>query len=146
MPSILNSSDRASLISRLSSLQPETPANWGSLSAHGMLCHLADQLRVALGETSTTDRSSFLSRNLAKRVVLYLPLPVPKGKIQTAPEMLSTQPGVWQDDLDAVAGLVERLAASKSSPPHPAFGPLDHGQWCILAAKHMDHHLRQFSL
>ena len=72
--------------------------------------------------------------------------PIPKGKVRTVPEMLLAKPATWQDDLDAVGELMARDAAEGATPPHPSFGPLSHREWCILAAKHIDHHLRQFGL
>ncbi len=144
MQTIVDSTCRASLTERLSRLSPESKPRWGSFNAHGMVCHLADQLGVALGIVKAADRSSFAKRTLAKWVVLYLPIPVPRGKIKTAPEMLSSKPDSWDEDIETVKSRLVLLAEADSVGRHPTFGPLSHAQWSLLAAKHMDHHLRQF--
>ena len=146
MPTILDPTYRAALVERLSKLTPESRPLWGSFDSRRMLCHLADQLHVALGDVAVSDVSSVLKRTVLKWIVLYLPLPMPRGKIQTVPEMLSSEPESWAEDLDTVKKLLSRLAEAKSVGPHPAFGPLSHSQWAILAAKHADHHLQQFGV
>ncbi len=66
-----------------------------------MLCHLADQLRVALGDLSSKPVHTFASRTLLKFMVVNTGLEPPRGKIQTAPEMLASRPAAWEADLSA---------------------------------------------
>jgi len=145
MPSLLNATARAAILSRLRRLEPAQQPLWGRFSAPSMVCHLADQLRVATGELPTTRHDTLLRRTLFKWVVIYSPLPAPPGKVQTAPEMLSSAPTTWAADLSAVETLIQRLATTPSTAVHPFFGPLSHGEWARLAWKHLDHHLRQFA-
>ncbi|TFH09944.1 MAG: DUF1569 domain-containing protein [Candidatus Atribacteria bacterium] len=42
--------------------------------------------------------------------------------------------------------LLSQLATAGRIAPHAVFGPLTRSQWCRLAAKHTDHHLRQFGV
>jgi hypothetical protein len=81
-----------------------------------------------------------------KRIVVDTGLKPPRGKIETAPEMLSTRPGSWDADLDACIALMDRVAKGTANAPHPAFGPLTPREWGRLCWKELDHHLRQFGV
>ena len=146
MPTIRDREERESLIARCRRLTPESRPAWGTLTAGRMVCHLGDQMRIALGDVESRARGNPLTHTLVKWMVLYLPLSMPKGKIQTVPEMLATEPTTWEADTAELERLVSRLAEAREVAPHPVFGCLTPGQWGILAAKHMDHHLRQFGV
>jgi hypothetical protein len=111
-----------------------------------MLCHVADQMRVALGDVPAEPVHSFLSRTLVKFIVVNTGFKPPRGKIQTAPEMLLSQPESWDTDLAACLELAERVGRGTACAVHPAFGPLTHEEWGRLCWKHMDHHLVQFGV
>jgi hypothetical protein len=81
---------------RLQRVRPDAEPAWGTLNAPRMLCHLADQMRVALGDLPTKPVHTFASRRLLKLLVINTGLEPPRGKIQTAPEMLTSQPVAWE--------------------------------------------------
>lgn len=143
---LLVETDRKALLERLRQIEPETPRQWGTMTAHQMICHVGDQLRVALGDVPSRDRGSFLHKTLVRWIVIHLPVQPPKGKIRTAPEMLTSRPASWDDDVRAVEELVERVPAAETFQAHPTFGRLSRREWGLLCAKHMDHHLRQFGV
>lgn len=132
------------ILIRVDRLAPESPRRWGTMTAPRMVCHVVDSLKVALGDQAAEDSSSWMSRHLGKWLVLGLRMPVPKGRIKTAPEMLLTLPGDWTEDRDNLKSMLKRVAAGEACSPHPAFGPLSPDEWAALAALHLDHHLRQF--
>jgi hypothetical protein len=144
MPTVLNPAERESILQRLRQLRPSTRPRWGTLTAPRMLCHLADQLRISLGDLPVQRVDTLPRRTLLKWLVVYSPLRPPPGKIETAPEMLTTAPTTWEEDMAQVESLVARLAATPTTGVHPSFGPLSHGGWGRLEWKHLDHHLRQF--
>ncbi len=144
MPTLLDSADRDALVKRLRQLQPSSKSLWGKFTAHGMVCHLADALRIGLGDLTAKPVDTLPSRTLLKWLVVYSPLSPPRGKIETAPEMLSAAPTTWTDDLATLEKLIERMASTACAARHPTFGPLTHEGWCRLTWKHADHHLRQF--
>lgn len=144
MPTLIDPAEREALLQRLRRLQPSSQARWGTFVAPKMVCHLADSLRVGLGDTSAERVDTLPRRTLLKWLVIYSPLPVPRGKIQTAPEMLRTGPATWAEDVAAVEELIARMGTTPTTATHPFFGPLTHGGWCRLTWKHLDHHLRQF--
>jgi len=143
MPTILDPARREALLQRLRRLQPTAPARWGTLTAPRMLSHLADSLRVAVGELPAKRVDSLPSRTLAKWIVVYSPVRPPPGKIRTSPEMLTSEPASWAEDLARVEALIGRIASGEGGR-HPFFGPLTPGGWGRLTWKHVDHHLRQF--
>jgi len=143
---LLNDEDRSRLIQRLQRVRPDAEPAWGTLNAPRMLCHLADQMRVALGDLSAKPVHTFTSRTLLKFLVINTGLQPPRGKVQPAPEMLTSQPGTWEADLSACVDLVERVGTGSAHAVHPAFGPLSSEQWGRLCWKHLNHHLVQFGV
>ncbi len=144
MPSIISQRDREVILQRLRRLTPESRALWGTFTAPRMVCHLSDQLRVALGDQPIVLRDTPLTRTLLKWIVVYSALQAPPGKVGTSPEMLITSPGDWNTDLERTASLIQRLAVTSTTAAHPKFGPLSYDGWGRLAWKHIDHHHRQF--
>ena len=150
MKSLRDPARRAALIERINDLSPDAKPIWGKMNVEQMLSHL-----VQAGElpftASVPDRSSFLSRNLVKPLMLYL-LPMPK-EIKTSAEMDQQQNGRtpmgFNVDKEALINSIDRignLPLDHSCLPHPFFGKLSVNQWCAISHKHIDHHLRQFSV
>lgn len=146
METLLNAESRSRLIERLSRVRPDAQPAWGTLDAPRMLCHLADGLRVALGDLPAKPVHTFASRTLVKFLVVNTGFSPPRGKIQTAPEMLTSRPATWEADLAACVALAERVGTGSARAVHPAFGPLSPGQWGRVCWKHMHHHLVQFGV
>ena len=143
---LLNHDDRSRLIERLRRVRPDAQPAWGSLDAPRMLCHLADTLRVALGDLSAKPVHTLASRTLLKFLVVNTGFSPPRGKIQTAPEMLASAPASWEADLAACVELAERVGAGSARAVHPMFGPLSPEEWARLCWKHTNHHLVQFGV
>ncbi|HOX25605.1 MAG TPA: DUF1569 domain-containing protein [Candidatus Krumholzibacteria bacterium] len=142
--SVLDDTEREDLRDRLRRLRPDAGAAWGTLDAPRMLCHVADQMRVALGDAPSRPVHTFVTRTLVKSLVVNTPLKPPRAKIRTAPEMLTSKPTSWDADLAACLELVERVGRGLANAVHPTFGPLSPAEWGRLCWKHLDHHLRQF--
>jgi hypothetical protein len=148
MKTIRNESDRAGLIERINGLTgSETPA-WGKMNVNQMVSHL-----VQAGEmpflASVPDRSSFVSRNILKPLILHV-MPVPK-EVKTWPEMNQLEKGRKPQDFESdKAALVAAINKLGTLPldhkclAHPFFGDMNAKQWAILAQKHINHHLTQF--
>jgi hypothetical protein len=141
---LLNDEDRSLLIQRLDRVRPDAKPAWGTLTAPRMLCHVADQLRVALGDLPAKPVHNFITRTLVRFLVVHTGFKPPRGKIQTAPEMLMSKPTTWAADLSGCVELAERVATGAARAVHPAFGPLSPKEWGRLCWKHLDHHLVQF--
>ena len=131
---------------RVARLRPDARGVWGKLSAPAMVCHLADSLKMALGDLPVAPKHMPIRYPPLKQFIIYV-APFPKSA-PTAPELLTRSPAAWQADLSELQALVDRLVArgreSSPWPEHPAFGKLSHRAWGVLTYRHMDHHLRQF--
>ena len=147
---------------RIDRLSPESVRKWGTMSASKMVCHAADQLRVALGDIQAELgplRLRFGSRHVNVppgllrsrhcRKVLVHWLPWPKARFGAPPEMFTTSPRQWRDDVAALHALVERVGRKEPAAEwgtHPIFGRVSGREWRLLCWRHLDHHLRQFGV
>ena len=133
---------------RIQTLQPDAQRRWGRMNVQQMVCHLADQLRITLGDIPVKRVPSPLSNPVVRRLVIDV-LPWPKGRIQGPPEAFVTSPGEWQRDVSVLLDLLDRFSAAatrKDWPPHPMFGDLGGTLWSRLTCRHFDHHLKQFGV
>jgi hypothetical protein len=142
--------DKAEIVRRLRALRPENVRRWGRMSAHQMVCHLADSFRLMLGEKPVRAVGSVLHRTIVKWIALYVPLPWMHG-IRTRPEIDQqcggTSPVDFAADLAQLEALLERITSDTSHPErpaHPLFGRLSEDEWLRWGYLHMDHHFRQF--
>lgn len=149
MKNILNATDREAVYKRLETLTEDAPAHWGRMNVNQMVCHLADQLRVAFSDIKTVDRSNWFTRVPMKHMAL-LGAPAPKGKVKTAPEIdqaetKGTPPTDLASDIEKLKEIILQLDQTKTGfQPHPLFGQMNQRQWGRMVYIHMDHHLKQF--
>jgi len=135
---------------RLEKLSPGRGALRGKMSAHGMVCHLSDSFRLALGLKTASHATGLLQRSLMKYFALYVPLPWPKG-VGTRPEMEQgkggTVPGEFAADIAELMRLMRQFTErTEFVAAHPIFGTMTRAQWLRWGYLHMDHHLRQFGV
>jgi len=150
MKNLLNISDREQIIKRIESLPEDAQRQWGKMNANEMLCHTADQLRMATGTTKTKFVGNFFLEKIFKGLVLA-GFPTPKGKIETVPELKQgaggTKPKSFKEDKLELIRLINHFAKNphlSNGIKHPAFGEMNSQQWGRLAFLHLDHHLKQF--
>ena len=150
MKTLARAGDRSEILERLHAVRADSPSRWGRMSAHQMVCHLADAFCMATGEMKTSPATSLLERTAVKWIALYAPLPWPPG-IRTRPEIdahvSGTKPGQFAADvarLEAMFALVTAEPRTFSWAVHPIFGRMSDRQWLRWGYLHMDHHLRQF--
>lgn len=146
MPTLKDAQTRTEMVQRLRRVQPDTQPLWGTLTAPRMLCHIADQMRVGLGQIPSRDRGTLFLHTLVKWVVLYTPFQPPPGKVRTSREMLTSVPASWTGDMAACEMLIDEVGAGRARAVHPAFGPMNGSEWALIAWKHLDHHFRQFGV
>lgn len=152
MRTVANPADTAALLHRLSQLTPASPRQWGRMSPHQAVCHLADSFRVITGERPAKAVDTALSRTVFRFVALHTPLPWPRG-VPTGEavdqERGGSRPVEFARDAGELRRLIERFAATPRDfvfQPHPFFGPLSQREWLHWAWRHTDHHLRQFGV
>lgn len=150
MKTLRDESCRDELVARINSLRADAKPAWGKMNVEQMLSHLVQGNELPF-VASVPDRSSFVSSNVIKPLVLYV-MPIPK-EVKTSPQMDQQQEGRPPLGFDVdKALLIESIDKLGSVPAdhdclgHPFFGPMSAKQWGRLAYKHMDHHLRQFGV
>lgn len=67
------------LIERLQLVRPDTPARWGRMNAHQMVCHLNDAFELAMGMKTASEEVTFLNRTLVRWFALRVPLTWPSS-------------------------------------------------------------------
>lgn len=148
MSSIADPRVLARLVARLEGLRPDTPRRWGTLTPGEMLCHLGDGATsvLTLGAPEAPDRP------LRRWLGLYTALPWPKGAPTAAhvdPRAGGTRPGDFERDRRRVIDELRKLTLAPESAfkrSHAVFGRMRARDWKRWAARHADHHLRQFGL
>lgn len=149
MKTVFDPAVRAEVVERMGRIPPDRRPLFGKMSAPQMVCHVSDALRVSLGEIPTRSKGKKVFTNPVVRWLLIHVLPWPKGKTQTAREMLTAQPTDWAADLGTFRALLERMGSRGPGgawPPHPLFGNLSGKMWGHLTYRHLDHHLGQFGV
>lgn len=148
MRSVRDPASRRSLIARLERLSPDSQRRWGRMNVGQMSAHVADQLRIAVGDIPVQGvRGPF--RFAPTRYLILHVLPWPKGKAQAPRETFSTQPTELEADRAKLIELIERFAATPDrdlAPVNPIFGRMTPHDWDVLSFRHLDHHLRQFGV
>jgi hypothetical protein len=139
---------RSSFAARAKQLTQDSKARWGKFHVSGMLAHLNDSYRMALGELIIPSKHLPLRYTPIKQLVIYV-LPFPKSA-PTAPQLLlRCDHASLADEQQAMTKMFEKLAAVKPGDAlqeHPAFGVLTHDAYGVLMARHTDHHLKQFGV
>jgi hypothetical protein len=150
MKTLARQRDTTELLQRLRSVHHDSIARWGRMSAHQMVCHLADSFRMLTGEMPVKLDTNLLKRTMVKWAALYVPLPWPAG-IPTSPEIDQerggTRPADFAADMARLEALLDVVAAPTGSGDrqhHPMFGRMSEAAWLRWGYLHVDHHLRQF--
>lgn len=147
MPSVWDAAARALLVDRVRRLTPDHRARWGRFSVAGMMAHLNDATRMALGELDVAPKAPPFLRLAPVRYLVIHVVPFPKSA-PTAPELLARSSAAdLAAEQSSFADLIDRLGqASTLAPRHPAFGAMTRRDWGVLVHRHTDHHLRQFDV
>jgi Protein of unknown function (DUF1569) len=135
---------------RLAQLNPDSPRQWGKMTAAQTVAHCSLAMELALGESRPP-------RALIGSIIGWAIKPMVVGDDKpmrpgspTAKSLIVAD----ERDLDAerlrLCGLIDRFVACGpegcTTHPHVFFGRLTPSEWSILMYKHLDHHLRQFGV
>ncbi len=150
--SFLDPISQAALRARLDALTPTTTRHWGTMTAHQMLVHCADQIRVSTGlRPLTSVRIPRLLRPLVKWFFITRGGGSFKPNMRTMKELdanaAMSKPTEFAADRAALVALLDPARyAGQAGIDHPLFGYLPLAEFGRLTASHLDHHLRQFGL
>lgn len=138
---------------RIMRLHAESERQWGNMAVAQTLAHCSSGILMAMGVLNPK-RASFPA-NIIGPLIKPLVVGNDKPMRRNAPssrELFSADPARCDFEgerarlITTIDSFVNEGAASCSSHPHPFFGPLQPNEWAILMYKHVDHHLRQFSV
>jgi hypothetical protein len=135
------------VVIRITSLQPSSSRQWGSMTAPQMLAHCSAWIEMAEG--STSQRHSALGRlfgKMAKKSILG-PEPI-RRNMPTDKHLVIPEERNFAAEQERLINLVKQF--SEGGPerctkhPHSFFGYMTPDEWAAMGYKHLDHHLRQF--
>jgi Protein of unknown function (DUF1569) len=148
MPTMLDASSRAAILTRFDQLRTDSAARWGKMNAPQMLAHVSDAMRMSLGDLAVRPKHMPIMRLFPfKQLIIYV-LPFPKN-VPTADELSARAPHSFERELADVKTLIARLdpaRGEKRADAHPVFGRMSNKDWGQLGYNHLDHHLRQFGV
>ena len=111
-----------------------------------MVCHLAESLKMALGDLPVARRTLPIRYPPLKQLIMYI-APFPKN-VPTAPELLARAPRDGAPTSASCGRCVERFARAAAERRRGRSIRRSAGcrtrAWGVLVYRHMDHHLRQF--
>lgn len=145
MPLLHDPQTRTSIKQRLATLRPDSKRQWGKMSVDQMLHHVNLALESALGRIQVAPIALPLPNSVMKFLVLNVPWP--KGA-PTAPEFVSGDRYDFAAERTRCLGLIDEVAdkpLDSKWPHHQSFGAATGKDYSQLQAKHLNHHLRQFS-
>ena len=137
---------RDSIRARVQTLSPTSPRKWGKMSVDQMLWHCNQALRNSLGEFKPQPVRVPLPRSVLK--VMVFNLPWMKGAPTTA-EYVAGERYSFDAERDHLLRLIAEFTARGLDDTNwgwsVAWGDMCGRDWSRLQAKHLDHHLKQFS-
>ena len=153
MKNIYNPSYYNEIISRINQLTPDSQRLWGTMSVDQMICHITDQIRLAIDEKNVQFPFNPVVQFFGKLMFVY-GFRFPKNfvtvrEIKQSPKGNGTIPADFRQDFESLIQVLNEFVSkdkSYSFSTHPAFGKLNRNEWGILVYKHLDHHLRQFGV
>jgi len=148
MEDLFDPASAEQLRQRIQSVTPDSPRQWGKMSAAQMMEHCARGLEMASGECKPP--RVFIGKFLGpmvKNKVFADGEPMRRNSPTAQFLMVSDDP-----ELDAVRArllaVYDRFIAGGeagcTTHPHAFFGELTPAEWSKIMHKHLDHHLRQF--
>jgi hypothetical protein len=148
VPALLHdASTRDSIRGRIQQLRADSPRRWGKMSVDQMLWHVNQSLANALGDFRPKPVKMPLPGPLIKFFALNMPWP--RGA-PTAPEFKPGERYSFEAERARCLALIDRVVAKRIDDPQwepsAGFGIMSGRDWSRLQAKHLDHHLRQFSV
>jgi hypothetical protein len=134
---------------RIERLRPDSQRQWGAMNVAQMMAHCSAWLEMAAGLNSPP--RSLIGRivgGLAKKSVLGEE-PI-RRNMPTEKSLIRSDVRQFAEEQRRLIDWVDRFSAGGpeqcTTHPHCFFGPMTPVEWAILGYRHLDHHLRQFSV
>jgi hypothetical protein len=146
MPRLLHHADvYASIRKRIESLRVDTPRQWGKMTIDQMLWHVNVSMREAVGDYTPSVKPLPVPKPILRWAILTMPW----GRgARTRPDMFAVSThdfNVQKAECLALVDRIYRQPLDSAWPDSVTMGRMTGKHWSWLTAKHLDHHLRQFS-
>ncbi len=131
---------------RINSVCEKDKPKFGQMNVNQMICHCADQLRVAFGEMKGIHKEDVDLKKLRILIAKGETVPTVDGLNQVAGQ--GTKPTNLADDKAVLIKYIEKFIECGDDFPfhfHPFLGEMDKKKWDNLVISHLDHHLKQFN-
>ena len=145
MQNIFDENTYTDIRQRIEKLQPDAIRQFGKMDVAQMLAHCNNQLEVAMDKMKVPDVSTFVSRQIIRRILPFINT-IPKGT-ETSEALkvtdvrhFETEKKKLLNNLDAIY----KRGIKSQWHEHPAFGKLSGREWAHLTSVHLNHHLHQF--
>jgi hypothetical protein len=145
MPTLHDPTVRSTIRARIERLRPDAQRKWGKMTVDQMLWHCNQALEQSLGRLDAPASPKPIPTAVLKFMVLNLPWP--RGA-PTNPAFVCGVPCDFERERARALQLVDELSARNIDgdwPTNADFGNMRGRDWSKLMAKHLDHHLKQFS-
>lgn len=146
MPKLLHDSAvHASIRRRIASLRADSPRQWGKMTIDQMLWHVNVSMREAVGDYQPDVKPLPVPKWLVRWAILHLPW----GRgAPTRPDMYAVSTHDFTAQKAECLALIDRIVArplDAAWPDSMTMGAMTGKHWSQLTAKHLEHHLCQFS-
>lgn len=141
------------ILGYLNRLTPDMKPQWGHMSAHRMVEHLTDTIRIATGKNpqgllipeEKIDRMlAFLDSEKPMAQNIEVPFATPEMNDKLRNEEIELAIDEFVDEWLEFEELYE--SNPEHTEVHSYYGPLNFEQWKRLSSKHHTHHFTQFGL
>jgi Protein of unknown function (DUF1569) len=149
MPSLFEATTLQATRSRIGALGAASPRQWGKMTAAQAIAHCRIALEIAAGERISKQKFIFKLISLPFRKGILSDRPFAKDS-PTGPELIVRDHPDLETEKRRIDELMVRFAAAGPSAAdgrtHGFLGALKGDEWGSYMWKHLDHHLRQFSV
>ncbi|OXM87823.1 DUF1569 domain-containing protein [Paenibacillus rigui] len=149
MKNIYNPLHTAEILNRMEHLNPNSKPQWGTMNAAQMLAHCSAFQDIPMGNAFPP--RDWLGRFIGRfvRSILFNDKPLPTG-VPTISTIRILDDRDFETEKEILKQKILTFQSNGpekcSSYPHPFFGKFTPEQWGKGIYKHLDHHLKQFSV
>jgi uncharacterized protein DUF1569 len=148
MPNLFDASAREALLTRLSSLRPQAPRQWGKMGVAQMLAHCSVAMEAATGDRPRKQMLIGKAISWMVRSKVLGDQPFSKNS-PTDPTFIVKDEKDFEVEKRRLASLVSRFCEigpeNVSRQTHSFLGKMSGDDWGVMMYKHIDHHLKQFN-
>jgi hypothetical protein len=136
------------ILSRIQSVNANTPAAWGKMNAAQMMAHCQATFDAYFKEEKVNrGLMSIMFGKMAKKK-LFSKKPWPKG-LPTARNFVVADERNFAVEKEKLIACIKHFAEegyTVTEKVHPFFGKMSSQEWAMFGYKHLDHHLKQFGV